>query len=91
MVCVQEKLTVKIAGRLRLLAVPISIPPQPWQHFGSKETAAGWEVTDRAQDGQEYWGDCQTLFSLHVGSGLSEDEGHNGWRMVTLTFEVHTG
>ena len=45
-------------------------------------------VLHRPQGGAPSWAGVRVLSSLHSGSGLAELEGHEGWYVRTLTFEV---
>jgi hypothetical protein len=45
-------------------------------------------VLHRVAGGVDHWADLRILSSLHVGSGLAEVEGQDGWRVRTLIFEV---
>lgn len=47
------------------------------------------QALHRVAGGVEQWGEVRTLSCQHVGSSLSEVEGHPSWRVRTLTFEVH--
>lgn len=45
-------------------------------------------VLHRPQGGATYWADLRVISSLCAGSGLAEVEGHESWRVRSLTFEV---
>jgi len=47
-------------------------------------------VLHRPQGGAPVWGAVRVISSMHAGSGLAEVEGHEGWFVRSLVFDVLT-